>query len=235
MTCPTRDIAIMLACLVLVLFSTSTSQNFPLHVLIQSNMSAVQRSRRRQSEKSTSPRKSSRKPKQPATSAYFEQQQDSDASDAEDSVVKPPARGSTKKSAKRKRKPEDEEDYDDDEALEATPPPKKIYDSDALDEDSDFGEATKIVKKTRSSSNLTPKKKTQSPRKKKKVAAESDIEFEDELKEGQEVVGVVVQAPKTGRVPPGQISQNTLDFLTKLKNPACNDREWFAFPVQLAF
>jgi uncharacterized protein (TIGR02453 family) len=28
-------------------------------------------------------------------------------------------------------------------------------------------------------------------------------------------------------VPPGQVSQNTLDFLAKLKDPACNDREWF--------
>jgi len=47
------------------------------------------------------------------------------------------------------------------------------------------------------------------------------------LNEGQEIVGVVVQAPETGQVPPGQISQNMLDFLTNLKNPACNDREWF--------
>ncbi|TFK21201.1 hypothetical protein FA15DRAFT_672761 [Coprinopsis marcescibilis] len=49
---------------------------------------------------------------------------------------------------------------------------------------------------------------------------------EDALKDGQEIVGVVVQAPKTGRVPPGQISQNTMDFLNRLKDPACNDREW---------
>ncbi|KAH9974159.1 hypothetical protein BGW80DRAFT_206040 [Lactifluus volemus] len=38
---------------------------------------------------------------------------------------------------------------------------------------------------------------------------------------------MVVQAPKTGRVPPGQISQNTFDFLLQLKSPECNDREWF--------
>jgi hypothetical protein len=198
-------------------------------------MSAVHKSRQRQSEKLTSTRKSPRKSKQQATSAYFEQQQDSDASDAEDAVAKPPARASTKKTAKKKRKLEDEEDYDDAEASEAMPSKKKTYDSDALDEDSDFGEATRKGNKARSSSNPTPKKKTQSPRKKKKFAAESDVEFEAELKEGQEVVGVVVQAPKTGRVPPGQISQNTLDFLTKLKDPACNDRQWFAFPFQLAF
>ncbi|KAF8225576.1 hypothetical protein L208DRAFT_1305679 [Tricholoma matsutake] len=42
-----------------------------------------------------------------------------------------------------------------------------------------------------------------------------------------QVVGVIVKAPDSGRVPPGQISQNTLDFLHKLKDPKCNDREWF--------
>ncbi|KIM36258.1 hypothetical protein M413DRAFT_449309 [Hebeloma cylindrosporum] len=190
-------------------------------------MSGVQKSRQLQPEKSPSTRKSPRKSRQQATSTYFEQQHVSDASDDEDTVVKPPARASTKKGPKMKRKLEDEEDHDDDDASDATPPKKqKIYDSDALDEDSDFGEKdNKKVKKARSSSNHTPKKKTQSPRKKKKPATE----FEDELKEGQEIVGVVVQAPKTGRVPPGQISQNTLDFLAKLKDPACNDREWFAF------
>ena len=195
-------------------------------------MSAVRRSRQRQFEKSASTRKSPRKPRHQATSAYFEQQQDSDASDAEDSIAKHSARASTKKTEQKKRKLEDEEAFDDDDADDATPPSKKVYDSDALDEDSDFGEATRTVKKVRSSGNPTPKKKTQSPRKKKKLAAESDVEFEAELKEGQEVVGVVVQAPKTGRVLPGQISQNTLDFLAKLKDPTCNDREWFAFLLQ---
>jgi hypothetical protein len=28
-------------------------------------------------------------------------------------------------------------------------------------------------------------------------------------------------------VPAGQISKNTFDFLTQLKDPKCNDREWF--------
>ncbi|KAM5545403.1 hypothetical protein V8D89_001016, partial [Ganoderma adspersum] len=35
-----------------------------------------------------------------------------------------------------------------------------------------------------------------------------------ELEEGQEIVGVVVQAPKTGRVPPKQILTSTLDFIS---------------------
>ncbi|KAL4078470.1 hypothetical protein V8B97DRAFT_1937562 [Scleroderma yunnanense] len=48
----------------------------------------------------------------------------------------------------------------------------------------------------------------------------SDID----LKEGQEVVGKVVQAPKTGWAPKGQISQHTLDFLNELRNPDCNDQ-----------
>ncbi|KAF5320425.1 hypothetical protein D9611_010814 [Ephemerocybe angulata] len=66
-----------------------------------------------------------------------------------------------------------------------------------------------------------------SPRKKQKPAEEEYEDSGDDLKDGQEVVGVVVKAPTTGRVPPGQISQNTLKFLNHLKDPACNDREWF--------
>ena len=99
--------------------------------------------------------------------------------------------------------------------------PKKTYDSDELDEDSD--DQTHQSKKRKHAS---PKKK-QSPRKKARKTDEND-EYE-ELDEGQEIVGVVVQAPQTGQVPPGQISQNTFDFLTNLKNPACNDREWYFF------
>ena len=95
---------------------------------------------------------------------------------------------------------------------------KKDYNSDDLDEDSD----DQSKKRRRASP-----KKNQSPRKKTRKTEEND-EY-DELEEGQEIVGVVVQAPKTGQVPPGQISQNTLDFLTKLKDPACNDRDWCVF------
>ena len=94
--------------------------------------------------------------------------------------------------------------------------PKKIYDSDDLDDDSDD--------QSKKRKHASPKKK-QSPRKKARKTDENDEN--EELNEGQEIVGVVVQAPKTGQVPPGQISQNTLDFLTNLKNPACNDREWY--------
>jgi len=47
-----------------------------------------------------------------------------------------------------------------------------------------------------------------------------------ELAEGQELVGVVVEAPKTGLVPPGQISKNTLNFLGKLNKLEYNNRAW---------
>jgi hypothetical protein len=66
-------------------------------------------------------------------------------------------------------------------------------------------------------------KKAQPLAKKRRVDNESS---EIELEEGQELVGVVVKAPKTGIVPPGQISQNTFDFLGKLNDPDCNNRKW---------
>ncbi|KAI0772969.1 hypothetical protein BD413DRAFT_603800 [Trametes elegans] len=118
--------------------------------------------------------------------------------------------------------------------------------SDALDEDDFDAPASGGKKRKRVSSSLkkSPAKKTYtrkapakkastSTRKKRKTAKDSEDADEDdlELEDGQEVVGVVVQAPKTGRVPPGQISKNTLDFLSQLKKPECNDREWY----ELAF
>ncbi|KAJ7220438.1 hypothetical protein B0H12DRAFT_312971 [Mycena haematopus] len=91
------------------------------------------------------------------------------------------------------------------------------YNSDALD-DSDAGAMKKRKRKTEI------KKKVRSPKKKKTVDTD-DEEFD--LEDGQEIVGVVVQAPKTGLVPAGQISKNTFDFLLKLRLPECNDRQWF--------
>jgi len=98
--------------------------------------------------------------------------------------------------------------------------------SDALDEDVAPSKKRKRAPTSSSHrrSNGQGKKKT-SPRKKRKEADEQEGDLD--LEEGQEIVGVVVQAPKTGRVPAGQISQNTLDFLNQLKKPECNDREWF--------
>ncbi|WVF67960.1 hypothetical protein IAT40_002722 [Kwoniella sp. CBS 6097] len=48
-----------------------------------------------------------------------------------------------------------------------------------------------------------------------------------DLEEGQEVAGRIYPAPKTGQVPPGRISQNSLNFLKNLQIPERNDRDWF--------
>ncbi|KAE9402852.1 hypothetical protein BT96DRAFT_964663, partial [Gymnopus androsaceus JB14] len=109
----------------------------------------------------------------------------------------------------------------------------KYYDSDALDEDSDFDaneddeEEEKPQKsKRKRTSGAGKQSKTPSPRKRRRKAGDEDADEEEEdfeLKEGQEIVGEVVQAPKTGQrlilreVPPGQISKNTLDFLEHLR------------------
>ncbi|KAK0430163.1 hypothetical protein EV421DRAFT_1937024 [Armillaria borealis] len=68
-------------------------------------------------------------------------------------------------------------------------------------------------------------KRKRSPKKKRKVADDEDEGSNLELEEGQQIVGVVIDAPKTGQVPPGQVSQNTLDFLAQLQKPECNGRE----------
>ncbi|EMD36777.1 hypothetical protein CERSUDRAFT_83800 [Gelatoporia subvermispora B] len=102
-------------------------------------------------------------------------------------------------------------------------------DSDALDEEParKGGQKRKAAPRPVTKNGKASPKKS-SPRKRRKKADDSDEDDDDlELQEGQEIVGVVVKAPKTGRVPPGQISGNTLDFLSQLKNPECNDREWF--------
>ncbi|THG95263.1 hypothetical protein EW026_g6360 [Hermanssonia centrifuga] len=102
--------------------------------------------------------------------------------------------------------------------------------SDALD---DEDEPVENARKRKRGSHPSAKAKTKSssskksPRKKRKTDEDEDAELDFDLEDGQEVVGAIVRAPTTGRVPPGQISQNTLDFLTQLKNPECNDREWF--------
>ncbi|CDO77445.1 hypothetical protein BN946_scf184857.g52 [Trametes cinnabarina] len=101
-------------------------------------------------------------------------------------------------------------------------------DSDALDDDDDFEvggqqsinrkrkcavSAAKEVSPTKNTAKKTPqKKRTVTPRKKRKLAkvdASEDEEEEDlELEEGQEVVGVVVQAPKAGREPVYRLAES---------------------------
>ncbi|TRM67102.1 hypothetical protein BD626DRAFT_484748 [Schizophyllum amplum] len=121
----------------------------------------------------------------------------------------------TPKSVPKRKVLKDESDIDeqDEDAYEA-----KDYDSDALDEDSD-AESNKKRKRSQ--------RKTPSGSSRKKVRRPKDSD-ESGLEDGQEVIGEIVQAPKTGRVPPGQISKNTLDFLNHLRDPDCNNREWVA-------
>ncbi|KAI5891075.1 uncharacterized protein SCHCODRAFT_02628058 [Schizophyllum commune H4-8] len=102
----------------------------------------------------------------------------------------------------------------------------KEYDSDALDDASNV--EPEPAPKKRKKTAISQGKTTSSPRKKSRRAKkDSDEEFDD-AEDEQEVIGEIVQAPKTGRVPPGQISQNTLEFLGHMKDPKCNNREWVA-------
>jgi hypothetical protein len=74
---------------------------------------------------------------------------------------------------------DDNNDNDDDASL----------DSDALDDDPPLtGKRKRTAKNNKAKS--SPKKKRKAP---------EDSEFSDGLEEGQEIVGVVVEAPKTGR------------------------------------
>ncbi|KAH7096921.1 hypothetical protein BKA62DRAFT_483760 [Auriculariales sp. MPI-PUGE-AT-0066] len=129
-------------------------------------------------------------------------------------------------------------DDDDDDVVE--------LDSDHLDSDSDSdakaGQKRKRVsnakndassaKKRKSTSNgsakVSPKKSTSASAKKTKKGSDEDFGSDAGSDSGGErIVGRVVQAPTTGKVPPGQVSQNTMNFLRDLKKPECNDREWF--------
>ncbi|TXT11172.1 hypothetical protein VHUM_01923 [Vanrija humicola] len=58
-------------------------------------------------------------------------------------------------------------------------------------------------------------------------AVELGSDDDVELEEGQFVAGRIYPAPKTGQVPAGQVSQNTLNFLSLLQIPENNDRDWF--------
>ncbi|KAL0945756.1 hypothetical protein HGRIS_012045 [Hohenbuehelia grisea] len=109
---------------------------------------------------------------------------------------------------------------------------QKDWDSDALDEPSEpESNVSKLAKRKRASYShhpaTTPIKVPRKRPRKSRETPEGEIAEGEGLEEGQELVGVIVQAPTSGRVPPGRISQNTLDFLAKLKDPECNDRHWF--------
>ena len=77
----------------------------------------------------------------------------------------------------------------------------KSLHSDALDDDSDLDAKKLGRKRGRVLQVKSPRAKGSSPRKRRKNAASDEDEesYGYDLKEGQEVVGRVVQAPKTGQ------------------------------------
>jgi len=97
-------------------------------------------------------------------------------------------------------------------------------DSDHLDDDPPPKKSKKnsLIKKEDTIGGRKSRK-----RKRDEDAVDDQSDGGDEGKGKYKVVGTIVQAPTTKRVPPGQISQNTLDFLSQLMKPECNDREWF--------
>lgn len=170
---------------------------------------------------------------------------DDDGSDEEEVEVKPKkrtSRASTSAASRKKRKVSASESEADEEVKpkgkvkitngrkpSSAKAKAKVYDSDALDDESDEYD-------DQDNEDVKPKSKKQSaraktnPRKRKAKVDEDEEDYSDDneyLKDGQMVVGKVVQAPTTGLVPAGQISQNTMKFLNHLKDPKCNDREWF--------
>ncbi|KIO21870.1 hypothetical protein M407DRAFT_28581 [Tulasnella calospora MUT 4182] len=133
--------------------------------------------------------------------------------------------------AKAKRAMSEEEEFsggniDDSDVYEAESKEESDSEPESLDSDDldDDKPATRKRKRT-AAANSPRKKATPKGRKAKKPADDED--FDVEVEDGVEIVGRVVQAPTTGRVPSGQISQNTFDFLKQLTNPKFNDREWF--------
>ncbi|QRW26027.1 hypothetical protein RhiXN_11104 [Rhizoctonia solani] len=104
-------------------------------------------------------------------------------------------------------------DYQQDEDEEEAALEAMEVDSDALDDESDFG-PHRIAERASSVG------------KRAKKDATSEEEYQSD-ESGAIIVGKVAQAPETGRVPEGQISQNTFDFLLNLQDPEKNDREWF--------
>ncbi|WVQ85875.1 hypothetical protein IAT38_008043 [Cryptococcus sp. DSM 104549] len=121
---------------------------------------------------------------------------------------------------------------------------EESVDSDFLDEEDDKGKGKKrkTVGKSSGAKAGSAKKAKSSTKGSKPAKAAANggthegiegYEHEDEddddtdLEEGQELAGRIYPAPKTGQVPPGEISKNTLNFLKNLQIPERNDREWF--------
>lgn len=119
--------------------------------------------------------------------------------------------GAASKNGRKRRAPTENSDGEEEDAYqdEHSVSEAESLDSDALDEDEDVKPTSRKRKRAapagkkspaKTSKNASPKKAGASARKKRKTKAEETEDEDDfELEEGQEVVGVVVQAPKTGR------------------------------------
>ncbi|KAF8336259.1 uncharacterized protein EI90DRAFT_3045076, partial [Cantharellus anzutake] len=180
----------------------------------------------------------------------FEVQDDSSAEDSDAEYQAPTKdnnesdRRSTSKSSTSIHRAEDfdsdaldEEDQDIGLDYHANSPAKRKYKSNSGSPDPVTPPKSRVVSKL---SSMTPSRRTPAKRgiqqdkttpvkKRKRVDEDESEGVEDSSDESSnvKVVGKIVQAPTTGRVPPGQISRNTLNFLRNLTNPKCNDREWF--------
>jgi len=137
-------------------------------------------------------------------------------------------RGKTTRAASKQKRPKKNEVTSESEEIEEEEGDSvPDIDSDNLDDDE---VPSKKTKKRKSAPKSSPAKRStgeSSSTKKKRRVKKGEDSDDDSLPEGQVVVGTVVQAPKEGRVPAGQISQNTLNFLADLAKPECNDRDWF--------
>ncbi|KAG9316552.1 hypothetical protein JVU11DRAFT_2603 [Chiua virens] len=135
------------------------------------------------------------------------------------------------------------DDVDEEEYVSGSDDDTASLHSDALDEQSDdtgkrkrrrvlSSSASKRAPTSNRKSKRSGANKEKAPARKKRKVSEEASEDESEsdvvqLRKGQEVVGKVVEAPTTGWAPEGQVSQHTLDFLSHMQDPTCNDRVWF--------
>ncbi|OXB39410.1 hypothetical protein J007_00778 [Cryptococcus neoformans] len=141
------------------------------------------------------------------------------------------------------------EDDQDGAGVEDSESEAEPMDSDFVDEDDDYRPGRGKRRESTARNTKTPPKRAKTSAKangqassgkkkelKMKIGDHEYIEgYDDEeddmtdtdLEDGQEIAGRIYPAPKTGQVPPGQISQNTLNFLKNLQIPERNDRDWF--------
>ena len=117
--------------------------------------------------------------------------------------TKTASRRRTRKQTKREPESNEEEsDADEDDAYENES--EELSDlesinSDNLDEEVPVAKPSKRKRGPKSAAKASPKKASAPRKKRKKADDDDDEEAYIELKEGQEIVGKVIQAPETGR------------------------------------